>query len=112
MLNKQKREAELPVFLLLLLLDEREIIFVFGVVGTGVAGLVGKVRNALVRLADIVRITGTDLVCQLLERLGIVAALVVIGKACYLGKNRVSYSCFSGLHSSHAAVASCMKKLH
>ena len=90
MLNKQKREARLPVFLLLLLLDEREIIFVFGVVGTGVAGPVGKVRNALVRLADIVRITGTDLVCQLLERLSIVA----------------------GLHSSHAAVASCMKKLH
>lgn len=54
MLNKQKREVRLPVFLLLLLLDEQEIILVFGVVGTGVAGI----------------------------------------------------------HSSHAAVASCMKKLH
>ena len=69
-------------------------------------------KQAVSVCADIVRITGTDLVCQLLERLGIVAALVVIGKACYLGKNRVSYSCFAGLHSSHAAVASCMKKLH
>ena len=53
MINKKKREASAPRFFLLLLLDERKIVLVFGAVCAGIIGLAGKVRNALVRLADI-----------------------------------------------------------